>query len=34
VSYVQAMNDQGFVLELLITFDDGGQGVLVTSFKK
>jgi hypothetical protein len=23
-----------FVLELLMTFDDGGQGVLVASFKK
>jgi hypothetical protein len=23
-----------FVLELLITFDDGGQGVFVASFKK
>jgi len=34
LSYVQATNNQSFCLELLMTFDDGEQSVLVASFKK
>ncbi len=34
LNYVQATNNQSFCLELLMTFDDGEQGVLEASFKK